>query len=190
MAKVEKRKARKDYPEHGIKAGEDYYYVQIKTGPRSSKVMRSLKPFKPSQLTVSSFKSAWLSVDEAFSDSPEEGEDIRAAADAIRDAGQEARNAFDNMPEGLQQGDTGQMLEARADKADEVADALEELASEWDDLEEPQEPTEAEPDQADEEAHDAWEMAQDEYETARQEFEDEQERIKGEAADLLSDMPD
>lgn len=101
MAKVEKRKARKDYPEDGIKAGDEYYYVQMKTGQRSSKVMRSLKPFKPSQLTTSSFKSAWLSADEAFSDSPQEGEDIRAAADAIRDAGQEARDAFDNMPEGL-----------------------------------------------------------------------------------------
>lgn len=42
MAKVEKRKARKDYPEDGIKAGDEYYYVQMKTGQRSSKVMRSL----------------------------------------------------------------------------------------------------------------------------------------------------
>ena len=52
MARPEQRKARKDYPREGIKAGDTYWYVKLKM-QRGGRVMRSLTPFKPSQLTQS-----------------------------------------------------------------------------------------------------------------------------------------
>ena len=55
MARVHHRKAAKDYPDHGIAKGDLYYYTKIKTGPRSSRVLRSKEPFKRSQLTSSEF---------------------------------------------------------------------------------------------------------------------------------------
>lgn len=178
MAVPVKRTARKDYPNQGIKKGDEYHYVQLKTGPRSSLVLRSLKPFKQSQLTTSAFKKAWFSADEAYEDSDKDEAAIRAAADSIREAGEDAREAFDNMPEGLQQGDTGQTLDQRADKCEEVADALNALADEFEALDEPVEP----------EGDD--EDAQDTYDKEQAEFEQERDRIQEEAGDLLADMPD
>lgn len=40
MARPEKRKARKDYPNEGIKAGDEYWYVKLKL-QRGGKVMRN-----------------------------------------------------------------------------------------------------------------------------------------------------
>lgn len=42
-------------------------------------------------------------------------ETMREAADAIREIGEEERAKFDNMPEGLQQGENGQAMEEAAD---------------------------------------------------------------------------
>ena len=136
MARPEQRKARKDYPREGIKAGDTYWYVKLKM-QRGGRVMRSLTPFKPSQLTQSAFKSAWLSAQEEWEASDRDADAIRAAAEAIAEAGQEAQSSFDNMPEGLQQGDTGQTLENRANTAEAIAGQLESLADELEGLEEP-----------------------------------------------------
>lgn len=140
MPRVEKRKAAKDYPAQGIKKGDEYYYTKLRL-QRGGIVKRSLTPFKPSQLTNSPFKSGWLAAQEAWGDSAKQPEDMRAAAEAIREIGEECREGFDNMPEGLQQGETGQMLECRADEAERIADELESLADEYEGLEEPEEPT-------------------------------------------------
>ena len=44
MARVTRRKAAKDYPDAGINKGDLYYYAKIKTGPRTSRTLRSIKP--------------------------------------------------------------------------------------------------------------------------------------------------
>jgi hypothetical protein len=55
----------------------------------------------------------------------------------IRELGEAAQESKENMPEGLQEGDTGQMLEERYDTCEAAADELEgldlEFASELDD---------------------------------------------------------
>lgn len=161
MPRVKYQKARKDYPDAGISKGDMYYYTKMKTGPRSSRVMRSLKPFKPSQLTNSPFKSSWLGMVEAWDESAKDAEAMREAAETMASIASDAQESFDNMPEGLQQGDTGQMLENRASEAESRAGDLQQLADELDDLEEPD----------------------DEYET-------ELARIKDEADNLIEDMPE
>ena len=178
MPRLQHRKAAKDYPDAGISKGDMYYYVKIKTGPRSSRTIRSVARPKPSQLTSSPFKSGWYGMEESLPVTLD-AENIKAAADIIRELGQAAAESFENMPEGLQQGDTGQLLEARRDECEQVADQLDTLADELYDLEEPEEP--ADPDSED---------AALEYETAQQEFDSDYERITSEARELTGEMPE
>ena len=191
MAKVEVRKARKDYPREGIKAGETYYYTKLKL-QRGGQVKRSKTPFKPSQLTNSPFKSGWLAVQEAWEESGKDGEAIRAAAEALTSLGEDTRGSFDNMPEGLQQGDTGQQLEARADACENAASELESLADEFEGLTEPdEEPVRDTPtDEDGEDEDESFQEAYDEWETAKDEYESEVSRIADEADGLIGDMPE
>lgn len=186
MPRPIQRKAQKDYPDHGIKKGDLYWYVSMKTGPRSSTIKRSLTPFKASQLTTSAFLGGWYAAQEDFAASSKESDDIRAAAETIRELGNEARESFDNMPEGLQQGDTGQRLETRADEAETAADELDNLADEWDALEEPEEPALGDRDEDDED----YQNELSEYEDAADTYEQEKERIKDAADDLLANAPE
>ena len=95
MARIHYRKARKDYPEHGIAKGDMYYTAQIKTGPRSSRVLRSLTPLKPSQLTTSPFKQGFYAVQEEWeSNETQDHETIRSAASAIRELAEAANEVL------------------------------------------------------------------------------------------------
>lgn len=131
MARLHHRKARKDYPAQGIAKGDMYYFAQIKTGPRSSRIIRSLTKPRPSQLTVSEF-NGWLGdLQEIEFPAINSIEGLSETAENIREFGQEQRDKFDNMPEGLQQGSTGELLEERAGGCDEWADAIDEAVSEY-----------------------------------------------------------
>jgi hypothetical protein len=131
MAKIHHRKARKDYPEAGIKKGDMYYYCAMKTGPRSSKVMRQLTPFKPWQTTTSAFFAALWQWEDEFQ-RMEGLDDVEEMLIQLRDIGEEEQQKFDNMPEGLQMGDTGQMLEERATACETAADEIESIRDEID----------------------------------------------------------
>lgn len=205
MPRVVERTARKDYPRDGIKKGDTYFYTKLKL-QRGGIEKRSLTPFKQSQLTNSPFKSAFLAIGEAWSESDRGVDAINDAASALRDLGEEAQGSFDNMPEGLQQGDTGQTLEARASGCSEKADELEGLASELEGLEnpdddwvEPEEPAEPEGDETEldgpewtayEDAVSDRETAISEHDDAVTEYESEVERIVDEADSLINDMPE
>jgi hypothetical protein len=126
------KKARKAIPDAGIKAGDAYYWWKFRYGG----IHRSLTPPKPSQLTQSAFISTMLDLQDRTStlasglrdgtttcgDAESELSDI---ASEVRSAGEECQSSLDNMPEGLQQGSTGQLLEARVEAADTIADELE-----------------------------------------------------------------
>jgi hypothetical protein len=110
-------KARKDNPV--AKKGESYYWWQLHRGPKQYSKTHP----KASQLTGSAFLSAAYSIGEQageFDLSTEDWkdeaasliEDLVSQIDELRDMAQES---FDNMPEGLQQGDTGQLLEGRVE---------------------------------------------------------------------------
>ena len=130
MARPEQRTAAKDYPHHGITKGEKYWFVRMKTGPRSSLELRQKTPFKRSQLTQSEYLSAlytWQDDLASFSDM----EDAQDMADRIRTLGEEQQEKYDNMPEGLQQGDSGQTLDARSTACEEAAVEIEGIIPEY-----------------------------------------------------------
>lgn len=162
MPRVHKRVAAKDYPQSGIKKGDTYYYTKIKQ-QRGGIVKRSLTPFKRSELTTSDFLSQVYDIEDSLAacTAPDEFGEI---AEQLRALGQEQRDKFDNMPEGLQYGDTGQMLEQRADgceaAADEIETAQSEFESEW-----PDEPTE---DEWDRDSYETWEDAMMAYDEAKE----------------------
>jgi len=132
MARVKQVKAAKDYPKFGIKKGDLHYYTKIKTGPRSSREIRQIEPIKPQQLTSSAFKSALLDWEETKG-SVSSPEDVSGLASTIREMGEEEQSKLDNMPEGLQQGNTGELLRERAEACETAADELDTIASEWED---------------------------------------------------------
>ena len=172
MARVQHRKAAKDYPAQGIAKGDMYYYVKIKTGPRTSREMRSKTPFKRSALTQSDYLSQLYD----WEDGKAEISDMESAqqfADDIRALGEEQGEKFDNMPEGLQQGDSGQMLEARRDACEQAATEIEEIISEWEDAKSTWE-EEIETYKTELAAHEASQEAFDEWEDLDEEEQEDQ----------------
>lgn len=138
MPRVHHIKARKDYPDIGVKKGEMYYKWKIKTGPVSGVTRRSKEAPKPSQLTASEYASTtaeFCERDFSFEDSDDAEAQITELAEEIRAFGEEQQSKKDNMPEGLQEGDTGQLLEARAEACENVASELEGVDTSWDEPE-------------------------------------------------------
>jgi hypothetical protein len=142
MPRAHHIKAAKDYPAEGITKGSMYYKWKIKTGPRSGHVYRSNTPPKPQQLTTSSYKINVYGIQDSISElvhfsdvSGLEGavEDIKSSID---DLISEVQGNLDNMPEGLQQGDTGQMLQERIDALQQWADEFDSLDFSWDEADE------------------------------------------------------
>jgi len=119
-------KARKDNPI--CKKGESYYHWKFRHGPKK---YSKIKP-RPSQLTQSVFLSTVYDINDRIEalealDLDELQSQISEISDELRTLGDEQQDNMYNMPDGLQQGDTGQLLERRADECANLADQLEEL---------------------------------------------------------------
>lgn len=129
MPRVYMQKAAKDYPAEGITKGQTYYSWSVRTGPVGGRTYRSATYPRPSQLNFG-FRGRLgdIELDMGNAQDPEE---LRNFAEALRELGQECQESFDNMPEGLQQGDTGQLLEERAQGLEGWADEVEEAADTW-----------------------------------------------------------
>jgi len=121
------KKARKDYPEAGIKKGEPYYWWKFRfSGIRRSK-------FRPrrSQLTQSEFLAQVYDIEDTIADlntvsSFEElSEAVVDIVEEIRRLAEEQQDKLDNMPDSLQYGPTGELLENRIRACEEWADDIE-----------------------------------------------------------------
>lgn len=131
MARVHHVKARKDYPDIGVKKGEMYYWWALKT-QRGGIKRRSKTPPRPSDLTLSEFKGTLygaqesfedqLGAAESFADLESAREEFKGELETLRD---EQSDKLSNMPEGLQQGDTGQLLQSRYDELETMISDLE-----------------------------------------------------------------
>lgn len=127
-AKVSKQKAGKDYPEAGIKKGQEYYSWAHFRGP----TQRSLTPPRQSQLTQNEELSRAYSVQEEIEDANATDfntpDDLLAKRDEwvseLNDIAQELNDKLDNMPDGLREGETGQTLQERAEACEEFANEL------------------------------------------------------------------
>lgn len=120
------KRAGKDYPEIGVKKGEGYYHWTLYKRPTQRSKTRPSR----SQLTGSSFKAQLYDLIDSTLPGCEGQGDLESLAGDVRELASEAQSSFDNMPESLQQGDTGQMLENRVSELEAWADEIESAASE------------------------------------------------------------
>lgn len=109
--------ARKENPV--AKVGEPYYWWKFRYGGKHY----SLTPPRPSQLTQSAYLGGVRALAEEAEDWPiEEASDFEGLRDEVcsrlSELRDEAQDSLDNMPENLQEGDTGQMLQERIDNCD------------------------------------------------------------------------
>lgn len=106
-----------------IHKGESYWTWAFMNGPQ----MYSKTAPRPSQLTRSEFMSTYYGIMEEVEDWEPESQDedaleefisiITGELEELRD---ETQDRLDNMPEGLQDGDTGQLLQERIDECDSL----------------------------------------------------------------------
>lgn len=120
------KRAQKDNPV--CKAGEPYYWWKFRFGGKHF----SLTPPRSSQLTQSPYLSMVRGLSEQIADHPaNEPADLEMLRDEIAPdigtAGEECQESLDNMPEGLQEGDTGQMLQERIESCENAQSELESI---------------------------------------------------------------
>lgn len=124
------KKARKDNPV--CKAGESYYWWKFRYGGKCY----SLTPPKQSQLTQSPYLGAVYSMQETVEATKTDDwdamagliEDIRGEIDSLRD---ETQCSLDSMPDSLQYGPTGELLQERVSALDSAESELDSI-DEWD----------------------------------------------------------
>jgi hypothetical protein len=111
-----------------IKAGDPYKWIKFRFGGR--KVRCETCKFKDSDLTQSEFLSQVYDLNDRITglsdldnldDLQAEVEDIASEYETLAD---ECAEKKENMPEGLQDGEVGQLLEERSDGCREVSDNL------------------------------------------------------------------
>lgn len=146
MAKVTRQRAGKDYPAEGIKKGDEYYSW---TPGFRGRTMRSKTPPRPSQLTANDFLIAYYGVveeiEDALADVANADKPILTADEYgtmrdgwvsnLEDARDELQDKFDNMPQGFQEGDTGQTMTERIDAAGTFANELTSVDFDEDEME-------------------------------------------------------
>lgn len=133
------KSARKNNP--AVKKGESYYWWKFMVGGRGGPKHYSATPPKPSQTTQSEFLGTLGDIeDEISSLAADDGLESAVAdiASRLRELGEEQGTKKENMPEGLQESDTGNMLQDRADRCGEMADELEAITLDKSDKEDDQ----------------------------------------------------
>lgn len=154
MPKVHYVKARKDYPQSGVQKGDMCYVWELKTGPTTSRAYRQKTPPKRSQLTTSEYLGTLYDIEDRIAalTSPVDESERDDIVQALRDLAQEQDDKYENMPDGLKEGSTGQLLEERRDACNTAADELESIDMSFD---------EDEPEADDEK--EAWQEKKDEF---------------------------
>lgn len=128
------KKARRDYKEHGIRKGESYFWWKFRFG---GKRMSKTRP-RRSQLTQSEFMATMMDAEDDLAATVQDfndSHDFKALADAleelserIRTTGEEQEEKRSNMPDSLQDSETGSLLEQRAEACEGTAQQLEDAA--------------------------------------------------------------
>jgi hypothetical protein len=135
MPRVYTTKARIDSPKAcpQAKKGQTYYWWRTRLKGQKSGVTRcSMSRPRPSQLTHSDFWQQAYGLQEDIEDAMGGVDDVADLeslrdewAQRARDLGEEQQDKLDNMPYGLRDGDTGQMIQERIDACEEWANDIE-----------------------------------------------------------------
>ena len=115
------QKARKDNP--AVKAGESYYWWKFRYGFKHYSATRP----KQSQLTNSPFLSEMYAISEDLADMQSPTDEIEGLLDRIDALREQAENSLYAMPEQLQDGDTGWLLQERIDAMEAWRNDLESI---------------------------------------------------------------
>lgn len=119
--------AQKDYPEHNIKKGESYYWWKLHRG---SKRFSKTAP-KRSQLTGSNFYATLYDIEDDMIGDAEANENLESLRDEVVNALEELRDQCEesrsNMPDALQESDTGNMLQERYDALDSAINEFQDI---------------------------------------------------------------
>ncbi len=146
MPRVHSQTARKDYPDVGVKKGDVYFRWSLRPGGPGARgtLYRSATYPKPWQLTSSPFLQTQYQIEHRLSELTEETgtDDTRdEIVGEIRELGDTAQESLDKMPESLQAGPTGEMLQERVDNCESWASELEGVDfPSFEELEEPDAP--------------------------------------------------
>lgn len=136
------KKARKANKALGIKKGQSYWWWKNRLPGSASGVKRvSFSPPKPSQVAGNPFTSQVLSLGERLEELVADeslADEIVGIASDVRQLADEQQEKYDNMPESLQSGPTGELLKEREEALNAWADELEsiEVGEEVEQLEE------------------------------------------------------
>lgn len=128
-----------------IKKGDSYRWWKFRYGGRRVRCAKPECAPKASDLTQSAFYGTLYSIEETVSDAvaafeaggePDDlASALREAAEELRNLGEECSSNRDNMPEGLQDSETGELLQNRADECESKADELDSAADEVEGIE-------------------------------------------------------
>lgn len=119
------KKSRKPVPALDLPAGSEYWWWGVMQGSRGVKRYSKTPPTR-SQLTQSEFMGRVYDIEDQLNELKDPS-DLESLISDIRELGEEQQGKYDNMPDGLQQGDTGQLLEGRASSCEEWASELEQI---------------------------------------------------------------
>lgn len=136
MPKVTKQRARKPYScgtcGCTIEPGIEYYKFQRFNDAKPN--IRCIEHYpKAKELTGSYYLQTVYGWEDGSYESKEDLESLMTEVESLKE---ETEGSFDNMPEGLQQGDTGQQLESRVEMLGDLEERLEEAISELESWEE------------------------------------------------------
>ena len=109
-----------------IKVGDGYFKGEINFGPT---IVACLKcGLKPYEVTTSGWTRRVGRIVEDFTEDYGYGEDsLDQVLQEVYDIQSEVQDRLDNMPEGLQEGDVGQLLQSRVEMCDDAISELENI---------------------------------------------------------------
>ena len=119
-----------------IGVGDPYVWWKFRFGGRYVRCGDPACYPRAQDLTRSEWVSRLADFDDArdaiaaasYTDPDDAASEVDSLASEVREFGEEQQEKHDNMPEGLQEGDTGQLLQERADSMSNAADELETVA--------------------------------------------------------------
>lgn len=125
------KKSRKAYRADGIKKGQPYWWWKF----RNSGIYRSPTEPKRSQLTQSEFYGTIWDIEDRISELKADSsleEAVKEIIDELTQLGEEQEEKRNNMPDSLQDSETGNLLEERKDACENAASELEQIDLEFD----------------------------------------------------------